>query len=46
MKIQDMILVMENIKGKETNMLMTLQEYKDAYLFVSSLLLLPVYSDV
>ncbi len=37
MKIQDMILVMENIKGKETNMLMTLQEYKDAYLFVSSL---------
>lgn len=37
MKIQDMILVMENIKGRETNMLMTLQEYKDTYLFVSSL---------
>ena len=37
MKIQDMILVMENIKGRETNMLMTLQEYKEAYLFVSSL---------
>lgn len=37
MKIQDMILVMENIKGKEKNMLMTLQEYKEAYLFVSSL---------
>lgn len=37
MKIQDMILVIENIKGKETNMLMTLQEYKEAYLFVSSL---------
>lgn len=37
MKIQDMILVMENIKGKETNMLMTLEEYKEAYLFVSSL---------
>lgn len=37
MKIQDMVLVMENIKGKEKNMLMTLQEYKEAYLFVSSL---------
>lgn len=37
MKIQDMILVMENTKGKEKNMLMTLQEYKEAYLFVSSL---------
>lgn len=37
MKIQDMVLVIENIKGKETNMLMTLKEYKEAYLFVSSL---------
>lgn len=37
MKIQDMILVIQNIKGKETNMLMTLEEYKEAYLFVSSL---------
>ena len=37
MRIQDMVLVIENIKGKETNMLMTLQEYKEAYLFVSSL---------
>lgn len=37
MKIQDMILVIQNIKGNETNMLMTLEEYKEAYLFVSSL---------
>lgn len=37
MRIQDMVLVIENIKGKETNMLMTLKEYKEAYLFVSSL---------
>ncbi len=37
MKIQDMILVIQNIKGNETNMLMTLKEYKEAYLFVSSL---------
>lgn len=37
MKIQDMVLVISNIKGQETNMLMTLQEYKEAYLFVSSL---------
>lgn len=37
MKIQDMVLVIRNIKGQETNMLMTLQEYKEAYLFVSSL---------
>lgn len=37
MKIQDMILVIKNVKGKETNMLMTLEEYKEAYLFVSSL---------
>ena len=37
MKIQDMILVIQNIKGKETNMLMTLEEYKEAYLYVSSL---------
>lgn len=37
MKIQDMILVIENTKGKEKNMLMTLKEYKEAYLFVLSL---------
>lgn len=37
MKIQDMILVIKNIKGSEKNMLMTLEEYKEAYLFVSSL---------
>ena len=37
MKIQDMILVIQNSKGSETNMLMTLKEYKEAYLFVSSL---------
>lgn len=37
MRIQDMVLVIENIKGKETNMLMTLKEYKEAYLFVSCL---------
>lgn len=37
MKIQDMVLVIENIKGNEKNMLMTLQEYKETYLFVSSL---------
>ena len=36
MKIQDMVLVIENIKGKETNMLMTLKEYKEAYLFKQS----------
>ena len=29
MRIQDMVLVIENIKGKETNMLMTLKEYKE-----------------
>ena len=34
MKIQDMILVIQNIKGSETNMLMTLEGYKEAYLFV------------
>jgi len=37
MKIQDMILVIRNIKGREKNMLMTLEEYKEAHLFVSSL---------
>lgn len=37
MKIQDMVLVIENTKGKEKNMLMTLEEYKEAYIFVSSL---------
>jgi len=37
MRIQDMVLVIENIKGKEKNMLMTLKEYKEAYLFVPSL---------
>ncbi|MCM1159524.1 MAG: DpnD/PcfM family protein [Clostridium sp.] len=37
MKIQDMVLVIKNIKGSEKNMLMTLEEYKEAYLFVSSL---------
>ena len=37
MKIQDMILVIQNIKGSEKNMLMTLEEYKEAHLFVSSL---------
>ena len=37
MRIEDMILVIENTKGKENNMLMTLKEYKEAYLFVSSL---------
>lgn len=37
MKIQDMVLVIENTKGKEKNMLMTLKEYKEAYLFVSCL---------
>lgn len=37
MKIQDMVLVIENTKGREKNMLMTLKEYKEAYLFVSSL---------
>lgn len=37
MKIQDMVLVIENTKGSEKNMLMTLKEYKEAYLFVSSL---------
>ena len=37
MKIQDMVLVIENTKGSETNMLMTVKEYKEAYLFVSSL---------
>ena len=37
MKMQDMILVIQNIKGSETNMLMTVKEYKEAYLFVSSL---------
>lgn len=29
MKIQDMVLVIENTKGKEKNMLMTLEEYND-----------------
>lgn len=37
MKIQDMILVIENIKGNERNMLMTLEDYKKEYLFVASL---------
>lgn len=37
MRIQDMVLVIENTKGREKNMLMTLKEYKEAYLFVSSL---------
>lgn len=37
MKIQDMILVIQNIKGSEKNMLMTLEEYKETQLFVSSL---------
>ena len=37
MKIQDMVLVIENTKGREKNMLMTLKEYKEAYLFVSCL---------
>lgn len=37
MKIQDMVLVIENTKGSEKNMLMTLKEYKEAYLFVSCL---------
>ena len=37
MKIQDMVLVIENTKGSEKNMLMTVKEYKEAYLFVSSL---------
>ena len=37
MRIQDMVLVTENIKGSEKNLLMTLEEYKEAYLFVSSL---------
>lgn len=37
MRIQDMVLVIENTKGNEKNMLMTLKEYKEAYLFVSSL---------
>ena len=37
MRIQDMVLVIENTKGSETNMLMTVKEYKEAYLFVSSL---------
>ena len=37
MKIQDMVLVIENTKGNEKNMLMTLKEYKEAYLFVSCL---------
>lgn len=37
MKIQDMVLVIENTKGSEKNMLMTLKEYKEEYLFVASL---------
>lgn len=37
MRIQDMVLVIENTKGSEKNMLMTVKEYKEAYLFVSSL---------
>ena len=37
MKIKDMILVIENIKGNEKNMLMTPEEYKNEYLFVASL---------
>lgn len=37
MRIQDMVLVIANIKGSEKNMLMTLEGYKEAYLFVSSL---------
>ena len=35
MRIQDMVLVIENTKGSETNMLMTVKEYKEAYLFLS-----------
>lgn len=31
MRIQDMVLVIENTKGSETNMLMTVKEYKEAY---------------
>ena len=34
MRIQDMVLVIANIKGSEKNMLMTLKEYKEEYLFV------------
>ena len=30
MRIQDMVFVIKNIKGKEINMLMTLEEYKEA----------------
>lgn len=37
MKIEDMILVIENTKGKEKNMLMTPEDYKKKYLFVASL---------
>ena len=37
MRIQDMILVIANIKGSEKNMLMTLKEYKEEYLFVPAL---------
>ena len=37
MKIQDMVLVIANIKGSETNMLMTLIKYKDDYIFLPSL---------
>ncbi len=37
MKIQDMVLVIENTKGSEKNMLMTLKKYKEEYLFVASL---------
>ena len=31
MRIQDMVLVIENTKGSETNMLMMVKEYKEAY---------------
>ena len=37
MKISDMILVIENIKGTEKNMLMTAEDYQQEYLFVASL---------
>lgn len=37
MKINDMLLVIENIKGTEKNMLMTVEDYQQEYLFVSSL---------
>ena len=37
MRIQDMVLVIANIKGSEKNMLMTLKDYKEEYLFVPAL---------